>query len=80
VWSASGMLGRSRKSAFAFASERMPRLEEHKATRDGSARFLIYYRLHGVESLLALVRFLGPSGASPHHRMTPVLSPSRTIS
>jgi len=47
---------------------------------NGSARFLIYYRLHGVESLLALVRFLGPSGASPHHRMTPVFRSSRTTS
>jgi hypothetical protein len=51
-----------------------------KSYPDGSARFLIYYRLHGVESLLALVRFLGPSGASPHHRMTPVIRPSRTTS
>jgi hypothetical protein len=76
------MLGTSRKSAFAFAfaSKRMPRLEEQRATRNGSARFLIYYRLHGVESLLALVRFLGHSGASPHNRMTPVLRSSRTIS
>jgi len=34
----------------------MQKLEEHSATPDGSARFLIYYRLDGVESLLALVR------------------------
>jgi hypothetical protein len=67
----------ARKSAIGFAGERMPKLKEHSATPDGSARFLIYYRLDAVESPLALAKALGLSGASPHQRL---LRPSPTTS